>query len=493
MTIAIPLLTARPERAPKLALAAAATAVGDWLFYGHAVGISVALFLVVLAAGVVAGNVVQARGRTRVLAIGFLVAGLLPLLKSVDALSCLIAVTGLALFTTLVINGAAPSSCVMLGSALRLIAIGPLRLLTDLYCRLRGGSDRGSWRVLNAHVSWTVPVALCGVFAFLFASANPLIEVWVSGLEWSTLIKNIDINRLLVWTLLLSLTWAFIAVRPRAASSLSSGLPQVVTPEPSEALGPSPFLDEATIRRSLILFNLLFSVQTVLDLTYLWGGVKLPDGMSYAAYAHRGAYPLIFTALLAGGFVLVAMAPGSAGERSPAIRSLVFLWIGQNVLLVVSSMLRLDLYVATYSLTVTRLAAFAWMGLVGVGLVLIVARIKMKRSNAWLLGANGLGLASVLYIFALVNVPALVSDYNVAHSSDLGTGEQPFDVRYAMSLGSQAIPAVDRYLTARPRAFAEDVLRWRDTMASQEAAAMAGWRGWTLTGWRLSRYLKQRS
>ena len=64
------------------------------------------------------------------------------------------------------------------------------------------------------------------------------------------------------------------------------------------------------------MFNALFAVQTVLDLTYLWGGVALPDGMTYATYAHRGAYPLIVTALLAAGFVLV---DDAAGQRHGAL------------------------------------------------------------------------------------------------------------------------------------------------------------------------------
>ena len=69
---------------------------------------------------------------------------------------------------------------------------------------------------------------------------------------------------------------------------------------------------KAAILRSLIVFNLMFAVQTVLDAAYLWGGVALPDGMSYASYAHRGAYPLIVTALIAAGFVLAAL---QAGQR----------------------------------------------------------------------------------------------------------------------------------------------------------------------------------
>ena len=44
-------------------------------------------------------------------------------------------------------------------------------------------------------------------------------------------------------------------------------------------------------------FNALFAVQSVSDLAYLWGGMRLPEGLSYADYAHRGAYPLIVTAL----------------------------------------------------------------------------------------------------------------------------------------------------------------------------------------------------
>src|SRR5262249_3628146 len=135
---------------------------------------------------------------------------------------------------------------------------------------------------------------------------------------------------------------------------------------------PGLLFSEGAILRSLLLFNALFAVQTALDLTYLWGGVALPHGMTYATYAHRGAYPLILTALLAAGFVLLTMRPGSDMERSPLFRPLVFLFVGQNVLLVISSIMRLDLYVQVYALSYWRVAAFIWMLLVAVGLVLII-------------------------------------------------------------------------------------------------------------------------
>ena len=170
------------------------------------------------------------------------------------------------------------------------------------------------------------------------------------------------------------------------------------------------------VTRSLVLFNALFALQSGLDLTYLWGGASLPDGMSHAEYAHRGAYPLIVTALLAAGFVLIAMRPGGPAEHSRLIRPLVLAWIGQNILLVISSIFRLDLYVAAYSLTYLRLAAFIWMILVATGLLLILIQIVLKKPNSWLLTANAVSLALVLYGCCFINVPRLVASYNVEHS-----------------------------------------------------------------------------
>jgi hypothetical protein len=79
--------------------------------------------------------------------------------------------------------------------------------------------------------------------------------------------------------------------------------------------------------RSLILFSAIFAVQTSLDVLYLIYGVDLPDGMTYAQYAHRGAYPLLVAALLAGWFVLIAFRPGGLTECHTPTRCLVQLWI----------------------------------------------------------------------------------------------------------------------------------------------------------------------
>jgi hypothetical protein len=239
--------------------------------------------------------------------------------------------------------------------------------------------------------------------------------------------------------------------------------------------------------RSLILFNLLFAVQTALDLIYLWGNGTLPSDITYASYAHRGAYALILTALLAAGFVLAAMRPGGPAEKSKVIRPLVYLFVAQNILLVVSSILRLDLYVQIYLLTHRRVAAFIWMLLVGLGLVLIVARIALERPNSWLIRANLIALAKVLYACSLTNFAAIIADYNVTHSREASGKGVTIDMGYLFQLGPQALPAIDKAI--RIRAFDPILVSHRDCLAQRQASTMASWRAWGFRSWRLQRYI----
>jgi hypothetical protein len=262
---------------------------------------------------------------------------------------------------------------------------------------------------------------------------------------------------------------------------------------PQEHPAPVDFADffgVATILRSLILFNLLFAVQTALDTIYLWGNVALPADITYAAYAHRGAYPLILTALLAAGFVLAAMRPGGPAEQSKIIRPLVYLWVAQNVLLVASSILRLDLYVQIYLLTYWRVAALVWMLLVALGLLLIVARIVLRRSNDWLVHANLIALTAALYICSLINFAAIIADYNVSHSREASGKGVSIDTNYLVQLGPQALPAIDKAIQIRGAD--PNLVSRRDSLVEVQRKDMASWRSWSFRNWRLQRSLDGR-
>jgi hypothetical protein len=479
----------------KLAITAAATAFADWLFYDHRIGLSLALFLVVLAGTSLLINRMRSSRREALIAAVIAIAGLAPIVEELNILSALFGISAVSIAVASLTNPFIEGLRDRFKAALTLLLAGPFRLFPDL-ARAR------TWSHSVGHLTvWIVPVVFSGIFLCLFAQANPLIENVLASFDPRGGVSQFSMVRLLFWIAIASVIWPFIHLRwhrKAAPDAEVDATPKDAAPTFSEDILDAPLramFAPAAILRSLVLFNLLFAVQTVLDLIYLWGGVALPDGMTYATYAHRGAYPLMLTALLAAGFVLVAIAPGGLAERKPAIRALVFAWIAQNVMLVISSILRLDLYVATYSLTYWRVAALIWMVLVALGLVLIVARIALDRSNQWLVVANLTTLALVLYACAFINFPWAIATYNVAHSREISGQGAFIDFHYLVSLGPQALPAIDRYLH-HPMRFqgpAGSLLsaadQQRDRLVQQHTSELDSWRAWNFRDWRLQRYL----
>lgn len=265
-----------------------------------------------------------------------------------------------------------------------------------------------------------LPIAGSAVILLLFALANPVIGDALGAISLPEFSPT-TIARSLFWAILFTLVWG--TLRPRRASQLLAtfdGSGDVTLAGVS--LG--------SVTLSLVLFNLLFALQNALDIAYLWGGLPLPHGMTLAEYAHRGAYPLIATALLAGLFVIVTLRPGSQTAANPRVRRLLVLWIAQNILLVASTILRTLDYVDAYSLTRLRIAALAWMGLVALGLVLICWRMLRGKSSAWLINSNLIAAGSLLMAFCFVDTGAVAAAWNVRHAREVGGRGTALDLCY---------------------------------------------------------------
>ncbi|MBR0988488.1 DUF4153 domain-containing protein [Bradyrhizobium liaoningense] len=466
----------------KVGLALVLAALADWLFYGQRIGLSLTLFAIALAGVSALFNHAALDLRRALIGSAILVAGLVPAVEELNTLSFLILIASLAIALLLVTNAEATGLADRVRALRNFLLLGPFRFFLDASQAFNASAlTRGIAR-------WLLPAALSTVFVALFAAANPVIEQWVSLLNPKLILQYVSIPRVLFWALMLALVWPFIHVRWRRKTIVTIAVADGPVPPPLPPLVSAEFLGPSTILRSLILFNLLFAAQSILDGIYLWGHMALPDNLTYAGYAHRGAYPLIATALLAAAFVLAAMRPGGPAEKSKVIRPLVYLWVGQNVLLVASSILRLDLYVDIYMLTYWRIAAFIWMGLVALGLILIVARIALNRSNRWLIGANLIALAIVLYGCSLVNFDAFIADYNVTHSREASGNGVQIDINYLLTLGPQALPAIDRAIMLRPGNPESCLVSRRDRLIEQQRQDLA-WRSWGFRSWRLQRRL----
>jgi hypothetical protein len=466
-----------------LVLAAVCVALADWLFFDREIGLSLALFLGVLGVAAVARNRVYATRKIQITMTVVFVASLVALVEDVGMLSAIVGALATASFI-MVITAEGPARWQRhLFEVVLTPFRGPFQFAADLIWQMRE-LDYG-WLKLESLIAWIVPLGIFAIFVWLFASANPLIEHGLLQIDLRSVLNLLNPWRMAFWVLLAGVIWPLILRRSNHSSIAQAEIRFEIAGKPS---GLDFLLGARATTRSLILFNALFVLQTMLDLTYLWAGATLPDGMSHAEYAHRGAYPLIATALLAAGFVLIAMRPGGPAAQSRLIRPLVVLWIGQNILLVISSIFRLDLYVATYSLTYLRLAAFIWMGLVVAGLLLILIQIVRRKPNSWLITANAATLALVLYGCCFINTPQIIASYNIEHSRELGGTGPSLDLIYLAGLGPQALPILEAHIKQIPSLgpITRDRRNCRDHALSLHPT---NWRGWSFRAWRLQRYL----
>lgn len=304
------------------------------------------------------------------------------------------------------------------------------------------------------------------LFTALFASANPVIANMLQQIQLPPL------RDMLEWIGVTLLVWP--TLRPhRMVTRLRMREPHIALPGAS--LG--------SVLIALILFNTLFALENGLDIAFLWSGAGLPAGMSVKDYVHRGAYPLIATALLAGFFTLTMLRPGSATASNRLARRLVALWVAQNVFLVASSALRTIRYIAEFELTAWRIAALLWMALVAIGLLLICWRIWFARSARWLINANALAGLLVLIPFCFVDLDASAAQWNVRHAHEVGGGGQGIDLCYLDTMGAPALlPLIELEQRPMPAEMRRRVTVVRSDVLEKLIASQSNWWSWTPHG-----------
>ena len=262
----------RRKVAAKLALIAAIVALADWLFFRHTVGISVVVFVIALEAGVLVASPARPDWREMMAAVAILVAALLPLIEAPTVIAFLFCAAGAAYFAVVASARATGPWREKAAASLWLLLAGPLWVIPDVGRAAQSAQRTGvATAMANTAKVWVMPIVLGAIFLALFAAANPVLENWLAELSFRDSVARIDIVRVAFWLIAIAATWPFICMSRRwiaKANELVPGLEQPSTPLPQSLFG------DAAIVRALILFNLLFAVQSVMDIHYLWGAQR---------------------------------------------------------------------------------------------------------------------------------------------------------------------------------------------------------------------------
>ncbi|HVF49755.1 MAG TPA: DUF4173 domain-containing protein [Pyrinomonadaceae bacterium] len=190
------------------------------------------------------------------------------------------------------------------------------------------------------------------------------------------------------------------------------------------------------------LVNLLFFSFVAVQVRYFFGGAALvvaSTGLTYAEYARRGFFELVWVAALVLPLLLAAhwllRKENPAHER--IFRVLAGALVALLFVIMVSAVMRMRLYQSEYGMTELRLyttAFMGWLAIVFVWFTLTVLRGQRARFACGALVA-ALCVAGALH---LLNPDAFIVNTNAA----LAQRGRPMDVAYAASLSADAVPAL---------------------------------------------------
>ncbi len=445
-----------PPGFPRIVLGLAVLVpAADILFWDHRMGLSLAVFAALIFAVTAWGLPRRQVWRPALL----LTAGAMPVLDYVQALS--VAILGAALLFALVWTRIPDARAnARIGAALLLLSSLPAQWTAPFLAPLRKRSvmPAAATPMLRQSLrNWAFPIGGGMVLAALLLDANPVLS--------RLILQDFDLamlfERALFWGGIALLVWPLVSPTPVPRNMRLPDAPRL------RGLG----LNEGSVLRALLMFNLMIGAQTLMDASIFIGGTDLPLGMTYASYAHRGAYPLLVTALLAGAFALAAR-PFLDSHR--AMRPLMQLWLGQNVVLCASAMLRAQAYIEQYGLTYLRLHALIWMALVATGLMLTAWQVAHARPMEWLLKRVAILGIGTLYVASLVNFAGVIATHNLKADKN--------DSDYLCQLGptaAAAFAASGRDETDLPDTYRCDL----------HAPAWDGWQEWGFRNWRVARYV----
>ena len=290
------------------------------------------------------------------------------------------------------------------------------------------------------------------VFGALFMSADAVFAELVSN------VLTFDLGRVAGHIVLFSVT-AWLSTGYLRSFLTGTELPPLASGGGQAIAGRGvptvkrPALGISEVATALAVLDLLFLFFVIVQSRYLFGGdtlVQVTANLTYAEYARRGFFELVFAVVLVVPVLLAAdwLLHRRTRRDTIVFRSLAGLQIALVLAIAASAFQRLRLYYASYGLTESRFYAMVLLLWAGAILLWLAATVLRGRRDLFAYGTlvSGLGTVALLLV---VNPDGIVARANVAR---MASADAPvrFDVTYATSLSADAVPVLIDALSALP-------------------------------------------
>ena len=210
------------------------------------------------------------------------------------------------------------------------------------------------------------------------------------------------------------------------------------SPKPKFSFSINLFANFENERYSALLMfsilNLMLLFLNLTDFNYLFLKGELPKGITYADYVHTGVGAVIVSIILAIALIIYYFRGEiNFDHHSKKIKILVYIWIAQNMILILMATFKNQLYIDAYSLTFLRLGVYYYLGFSIVGLLLTLYKIYYHKDTWFLFKSNPFVFYVILVLSCTINWSAIVTNYNLRNSKEV-------DLDYIENIGYENYP-----------------------------------------------------
>lgn len=163
----------------------------------------------------------------------------------------------------------------------------------------------------------------------------------------------------------------------------------------------------------LIALNLLLIFFLSTDIVYLFQQTDISNA-GYSQAVHKGVYALLFSIVCAIALILYFFRGNlNFYEGNDRIKSLTYVWIGLNVILVALTCYKNFTYVEALGLTYKRIGVFVYLLLTLTGLITAYIKVARLRSFVYLVRTNIATVFSFLIVSAAIPWDKTITWYNL--------------------------------------------------------------------------------
>jgi hypothetical protein len=191
---------------------------------------------------------------------------------------------------------------------------------------------------------------------------------------------------------------------------------------------------------SLVMLNILLLFINVLDIIYVWFGFTYTANINLKEYVHEGAGTLIFSIVLAMLVLLFFFRANlNFYKKNKWLRYGAYGWIFQNMILVISVLLRDSYYIQHMGLAYKRIGVLVFLIMVLMGLITVFIKIQQRKTSYYLWRVNGWFAIVLLVAASCIHWDETIARYNLAHKNTI-----PVDVKFLLTLSDKTLPLVQQ-------------------------------------------------